>query len=125
MKKLKFSEPLPELILRGEKDRTWRINDEKGIKVDDLLSLCYNDGREFAKAKVTWIKEKTFGELTKEDKEGHEEFSSDKEMYETYSKYYRMEVTPKTRLKVIKFSLLVGKTKKRKSIENQPKLTIN
>jgi hypothetical protein len=125
MKKLKFSEPLPELILRGEKDITWRINDEKGIKVDDLLSLCHKDGKEFAKAKVTWIKEKTFGDLTEEDKEGHEEFSSDKEMYETYSKYYRMEVTPKTRLKVIKFSLLVGKTKKRKSIENQPKLTIN
>jgi len=49
MKQLKFSEPLSYLILSGKKDITWRINDNKNISVGDLISLCYNDGKEFAK----------------------------------------------------------------------------
>ena len=106
MKKLKFSEPLPELILRGEKNITWRVNDDKGIVVDDELSLCYNDEKEFAKAKVIAVKDTTFENMAEGDKKGHEEFSSDEEMYRTYSKYYKMKVTPKTRVKVIKFRLL-------------------
>lgn len=106
MKQLKFSEPLPQLILVGEKNTTYRINEEKGIIAGDELSLCYNDGEEFAKAKVLSTKETAFKDLTKEDKEGHERFSSDDEMYNTYSGYYNIKITPKTRLKVIKFKLL-------------------
>ena len=106
MKKLQFSEPLPQLILDGLKDITWRINDKKDITIDDVLSLCYNDGREFARAKVLWVKETRFGYFTGEDKEGHERFSSDEEMYATYSRYYNMEVTPETEVKVIKYRLI-------------------
>ncbi|MDP7457764.1 MAG: hypothetical protein QGH47_03490 [Candidatus Woesearchaeota archaeon] len=39
MKQLKFSEPLPKLILEGEKDTTWRINDKQSIEFGDALSL--------------------------------------------------------------------------------------
>lgn len=106
MKKLRFSEPLPKLILNGQKNITWRINDDKNIILGDKLSLCYKDGREFAKVKVILVKETTFGNLTEEDKKGHEKFSSDKEMYETYSKYYNITVGPKTMVKIIKFRLL-------------------
>lgn len=106
MKQLKFSEPLPRLVLGGQKDTTWRINDNKQITTDDQLSLCDNDGREFAKANVIWTKETTFKNLTEEDKQGHEKFSSDTEMYQTYSRYYNVKVEPKTRVKIIKFRLL-------------------
>jgi len=106
MKRLRFSEPLPELILSGQKNTTWRINDDKNISIDDELSLCSNDGREFTRVRVISVKEKTFETLTKEDKEGHEKYSSDEEMYQTYSKYYKMKVTPKTKVKIIKFKLL-------------------
>lgn len=106
MKQLKFAEPLPKLILAGKKDTTWRINDKKNITANDQLSLCYNDGREFAKAEVIWVKETTFQNLKNEDKEGHEKFPSDEEMYNTYSGYYNMKVEAKTRVKVIKFKLL-------------------
>lgn len=106
MKQLKFSEPLPELVLGGTKTSTWRINDEREIVDGDKLSLCYNDGREFAKAFATSVRETTFGELTDEDKTGHETFANDEEMYATYSRYYNMAVTPKTNLKIIKFKLL-------------------
>jgi hypothetical protein len=105
-KKLRFAEPLPNLVLTGKKDTTWRINDEKDISVEDILPLCYNSGEEFARAKVIWTKETTFGELTEEDYAGHEKFSSEVEMYETYSKYYNAGVTPNTRVKVIKFRLI-------------------
>lgn len=37
IKKLHFAEPLPDLILSGKKDTTWRINDEKNIEVGDTL----------------------------------------------------------------------------------------
>ncbi|MFW5853021.1 MAG: ASCH domain-containing protein [Patescibacteria group bacterium] len=106
MKQLKFTEPLPNLVLGGQKDTTWRINDDKEISTGDQLSLCCNDEREFTKAEVIWIKETTFENLTNEDKEGHEKFSSDEEMLQTYSGYYNIKIEPKTKVKVIKFKLL-------------------
>ena len=110
MKKLKFAYPLPELVLSKKKDTNWRIYDDKTLEINDELSLCYGDGenneKEFAKAKIIWIKETTFENLTNEDKDGHEKFNSEEEMYTTYSKYYKTEVKPETRLKVVKFILL-------------------
>ena len=106
MKQLKFADPLPQLILDGKKSTAWRIDDKKNIARGDRLSLCCNDGREFAKAVVIRTKETFFKDLTDDDKEGHEKFSSEEDMYQTYSRYYNMRVNPKTRLKIIKFRLL-------------------
>lgn len=106
LKQLKFAEPLPELVLAGSKTSTWRINDKRGIVAGDELSLCRSpDGTEFARAVVTSAEETTFGALTAEDKAGHEDFSSDEEMYATYSGYYKMAVGPETKLKIIRFKL--------------------
>jgi len=106
-KTLKFFWNLPDLILNWKKDVTRRINDDKNITINDNLSLCYKDKTEFAKAKVIWTKETTFQNLMDEDKKWHEEFSSDEEMYKTYSGYYKMEVLPETKLKVIKFIISI------------------
>jgi hypothetical protein len=106
MKPLKFSEPLPEKVLEGEKDTTWRIGDEKEISVNDELSLRTVEGEEFARARVLWVKNTIFGRLTEEDREGHESFDSREEMYRTYSDYYDTEVGPDTKVKVVKFRLL-------------------
>ena len=106
MKRLKFSDDLIKLLLNGQKDTTWRINDDKNISEGETLSLCRNDEIEFASAKVLWVKETTFGKLSVEDKEGHEKFSSDEELYKTYSRYYNIEVNPETILKVIKFKII-------------------
>jgi len=103
--KLNISEPLPDRILRGEKDTTWRVTDYH-VHVGDVLVLCHNDGREFGRAQVRWMKETIFGELTAEDKQGHEQFSSDEELYVTYSRYYKTQITPQTRVFVVKFKLL-------------------
>lgn len=105
MKHLKFSEPIPEMILDGRVTATWRVNDEKMIGLRDVLSMRYLDGREFAQAKVVSIKITTFGQLTPEDREGHEKFHSADEMYEVFSGYYHTKVGPDTRLKIIRFKL--------------------
>jgi len=105
MKILKFSEPLPELILNGKKDTTWRVTDYN-IKDGDQLSLCHNNGEEFAKAEVLRVKKTTFGELTEEDKKGHEKYKSDEEMYKTFSGYYNRPITSQTELFIIKFKLI-------------------
>ncbi len=105
-KKLKFTEPLPELILSGEKDTTWRVKDDKRIQEGDFISLCTIHGNEFAIAEVTSVKETDFGHITEEDMDGHEEFNSTEEMYQTYSKYYNIKVTPQTQVKIIKFRLI-------------------
>ncbi len=106
MKTLKFAEPLPELVLNGKKDTTWRIEDEKELEVDDELSLCDKNGKEFAEARIIWIKETTFQRLTFEDKECHEKFDSEEEMCITYSRYMNKEINSQTKVKVIKFQLI-------------------
>ncbi len=103
IKKLKFFEPLIKLILNGKKNTTWRINDDKNISKNDTLSLCDNNGKEFMETKVLETRETIFKDLTEKDKDGHEKFSSDEEMYKIYSNYYNMKVTPEIKLKVIKF----------------------
>lgn len=105
MKTLKFREPLPEMILRGDKTKTWRINDKRGISKGDELSLCYNNAVEFAKAKAVHVTEKTFAQLTEEDFIGHEHYNSSEEMYRTYSGYYGFKVQPQTNVKIIEFRL--------------------
>ena len=106
VKRLKFHGKLPKLILDGKKTSTWRINDEKQIAKGEILSLCYDNGKEFARAKVNYVNELPFEKLGESDKLGHEKFKSEKEMYATYSKYYNTKITPKTRVKIIRFSLI-------------------
>tara|TARA_Y100000034_G_C6829245_1_gene374179 strand:- start:807 stop:1127 length:321 start_codon:yes stop_codon:yes gene_type:complete len=105
MKSLKFANSLIQLILDGKKINTWRINDDKNLTENDILSLINIKREEFAKAIIISVKETTFEEVDQCDKEGHEKFSSDEEMYRTYSKYYNINVTPQTKLKIIGFKL--------------------
>ncbi|MBU2616007.1 MAG: ASCH domain-containing protein [Nanoarchaeota archaeon] len=106
MKTIKFAQPLIPLILSRQKSTTWRVNDEKNLSPSEIVNLLNDTREEFGKAEILNIKEKIFGNLDDEDKEGHEKFSSDKEMYETYSRYYGFQIVPETKLKIIKFKLL-------------------
>lgn len=107
MKTLKFSSPLPDLILSWEKTTTWRINDDKDFQSWDIISfLGQLDYREFAQAKIYSTKITTFWELVEEDWDWHEKFKTNQEMLATYSNYYNMDVTDSTQLKIIKFKLI-------------------
>ena len=106
MKTLKFRKSLADNILEGKKTSTWRLFDDKNLSKGDIVSfLIWETKDEFAKAKLIDVKETALGELTDKDWEGHEKFSSDEEMYQTYSKYYNRPVDEKSPVKIIKFDL--------------------
>lgn len=105
-KTLKFSEGLVPLILSGEKKTTWRLFDDKDLHAGDKLSLLGHDSlREFARAKVLSVTEKSFGQLDENDLGGHERFTGSTEMLETYRGYYGERVTAETMVKVIRFEV--------------------
>ena len=106
MKKLKFHPDLIPLVLNGSKTTTWRLFDDKYLQVADKLFLLNSKTEEkFAQAEIVEVVEKSFKNLTDDDWVGHEKFSSNQEMYKTYSRYYGCEVNENTILKIIKFKL--------------------
>jgi hypothetical protein len=106
-KTLKFSSEHLVAITSGKKTATWRIFDDKNIAPEDnLIFINKSTGQEFAQAKVISIKEVKLKDLTEEDQQGHEKFTSNQEMYETYSKYYRCSVNGHTTVKIIHFELM-------------------
>ncbi len=107
MKTLKFRKKLAEQILGGEKTSTMRLFDDKNLSEGDEISLIiWETGKQFAIAKIKRVIEKSFNELNKNDLEGHEKFNSEKEMYETYSRYYNKPIDKFTNVKIIQFKLI-------------------
>lgn len=108
---LKFVDNLVSLILSGEKTCTWRMFDEKDIRVgDDFSFINKTTGKQFVTARITAVKEKKFGEISEEDFVGHERFESTEKMYEAYRTYYGDRVTAETVVKIITFNLLGRKS---------------
>lgn len=104
MKTLKFAPELCEQILTGTKTSTWRLFDDKDLQTgDELAFLNKKNLEQFGTAKITNLYTKTLGTLEDSDWEGHERFSSEEELYNTYRKYYGDQVTPETELKIIHF----------------------
>ncbi len=106
-KQLKFASHLVPLVLSGKKVSTWRLWDEKALAENDVLDfLEFGKTTPFASGVITKTLEKPLGDLTEEDKKGHEQFRSDQEMYETYEKYYGRSVDKDTVVKIIWFKLI-------------------
>jgi len=106
MKTLKFKASLVPLVLSGEKDSTWRLFDDKDLRVWDELALINRDtGERFAEATIVSVREKKLGELQDADWEGHERYESEEKMYEAYRGYYGDRVTSDSVVKIIKFKL--------------------
>ena len=94
------------MILRGEKTCTWRLFDDKALKVGDTITFVNSEtGKSFGTATITSLSTRTFSTLAEEDRSGHEGFASKREMYEAYRSYYPDEnVGPGTQLKVLHFN---------------------
>ncbi len=107
MKTLKFKPHLIPKILSGEKTSTWRLFDDKGLGVgDDFLMLNKETGEEFAKGKITEVKEKKLGELEDSDFVGHEGYKDQEDMLNHYRGYYGDKVSLDTPIKMIDFKLI-------------------
>ena len=106
MKVLKFRDYLVPLVLSGVKDSTWRLFDDKDLSIGDEIELqVFVTNKTFAKATITKVIEKRFGDLNDSDKQGHERYNSDEEMYAEYAKYYNVPVNPGKLVKIIWFEL--------------------
>jgi hypothetical protein len=104
LKKLLFAAPFPKILFTGEKTKTFRVTGGERYNPGDRISLCLVDGMEFAQAKVISKTRKRFRELTDLDWRGHERFSSEEEIYKTYSNWEGFKVTPETFLEIICYS---------------------
>ena len=104
MKTIKFRPYLIDKILSGEKKSTWRLFDDKDLKKgDEVIFLNWETKEPFGTATITSVKTKTLGSLTDADWVGHEKFSSEKEMYATYRKYYGDKVDKNSEVKILTF----------------------
>jgi hypothetical protein len=107
MKSLKFSPELVPLVKNGSKTTTWRLFDDKNLEVGEVVELIARPELTiFSQAKITEVITKKMGELNNGDKLGHESFCSDKEMYKTYSGYYKQMVDKNSPVTIYKFKLL-------------------
>jgi hypothetical protein len=107
-KALKFSKNLIPLIEDGTKTATWRLWDDKDLKVGDKIDFLESGSlRYVVTCKVIKVLEKSLGSLTNEDKKGHEPFTSDEEMYQTFANYYSKDVNPSTIVKIVWFEKVI------------------
>lgn len=107
MKTLKFRKELSKLILENKKTTTWRLFDDKNLSVDDEVSFVVSEnGQEFAQVKIVETNEVQFCDLSEDDWDGHEKYSSDAEMYQIFKGYYNCNVDKNSPIKIIKFKIL-------------------
>jgi hypothetical protein len=107
MKSLKFMPHLVPKVLSGEKTSTWRLFDDKNLtEGDEFIMINKETGKEFAKAKITSVKERNLGELNEDDFEGHEKYKDQEDMLNHYRGYYGNEVFLGTVVKMVDFELI-------------------
>ena len=105
MKTLKFTPELCAQIIAGTKTSTWRLFDDKNLRVGDKLTFVNKETLEsFGTVEITHLYTKTLGTLEESDWIGHERFVSEDEMYATYRQYYGDSVSPDTEVKIIHFT---------------------
>ncbi len=106
IKTLKFTQDLAQQILAGEKTSTWRLFDDKDLQEDDeIVFLSKETNEKIGTAIVTSLHKKTLGSLAEADWIGHERFSSEEEMYQTFRKYYGDQIKPDTEVKILTFTI--------------------
>ncbi len=107
MKTIKFRPHLIDQILKGEKRSTFRLFDDKGLQVGDIVAFFnWETGEQFATAEITKAWEKPFGTLDDSDFEGHSPYNSVEEMVQKFKGYYGDKVTVNTVAKIIQFKLV-------------------
>lgn len=112
MKTLKLDHSLAEMVRRGEKTSTWRLYDDKDIRVNDHIELIDkvdpknpDTWSKIGEATVDLIIEKRISDVTQTDYAGHGNFRSGEQLLREFQVYYGSQVTPQTPIKMIHFSL--------------------
>lgn len=115
MKSLRFDHNSAQMILAGKKHSTWRVDDDKDLRVDDQISIVDKVSPNVARSwevigtgKINIVTEKRLGEINEKDYEVHEKYSSRQELIKTFRQYYGPQVNESTPVKIIEFSFTPG-----------------
>ncbi len=110
VKLLKVSHKIAKLIYSGQKNNTWRINDEKNVSVGDVVGIIdkVNPGdrtswRIIGMGRVNEVLQKRLLDIEPGDLGAGEDFASKDEMYKTFRQYYGGDVNEQTPVKIITF----------------------
>jgi hypothetical protein len=104
MKQLKFNSDLVALVLHGTKTCTWRLFDDKDLKVGDQVEFLDSATQEkFAEAEILSVVEKRISEISSADRKGHEPVGEGQELLDHYQKLYNRPVSPDELVKIIRF----------------------
>jgi hypothetical protein len=107
MKIVHFVPNLVQKILSGEKTSTWRLWDDKDLKMGDIVEFANSETRDvFANARLLKVIKKPFKDLTDEEKIGHEKYKNDNELFKTFERYYKKPVNKNTVFKIVYFELI-------------------
>ena len=94
-------------VLSGKKTSTWRLFDDKNLtEGDEFIMVNKETGEDFAKGKITKVREKKLGELGDNDFDGHEKYNDQEDMLNHYKGYYGDKVNLDTIVKMIDFKLI-------------------
>ncbi len=113
MKALKLDHELASLVRNGEKTSTWRIFDDKDLRVNDEIELVDKVNASdpetwevFSIARIDKVIEKRIGDIVESDFEGHGDVAKPVGLVDEFRQYYGPNVTLETPIKMIHFSLL-------------------
>jgi ribonuclease HI len=111
MKQLKFEHNFAEAIKSGKKIATFRVNDDKDLRIGDVVQLVdkvdSNHPTSWVIPGVLEIRDVVsvaLDELSKDQMSQAESFDSKDEMLQTFRRYYGEHVSMKTPILVLNFS---------------------
>lgn len=131
MKAIKLDHELAKLVLTGKKTSTWRLYDDKDLSVNDEVEIIDKvDPKDpgtwqvAAHAVIDTVIQKRLGDVAESDYGGHEQYASQEEMLQDFQHYYGPQVTLKTPVKMIHFTLLSKSVNKLTgNVKEKPRLT--
>jgi ribonuclease HI len=111
VKQLKFDHQFAEAIVAGKKSATFRVNDDKDLRVGDKVQLVDKVDGDHPKTwtipgvlTITSISSVALEDLTKEQLNQAEFFDSPDEMLQTFRRYYGEHISMMTQILVLSFT---------------------
>jgi len=111
MKALKLNHDFANLVLAGKLSSTWRINDDKDLRVNDKVTLLDKVSPldpaswvSIGQATITCILEKQIGQVLQQDLDENERLLPLDELLVKYRGYYGQQITAETPVKIIRFT---------------------
>ncbi len=110
MKKLKLDHDVAQQVQSGQRTSTWRLFDDKDLSVNDQVLLVDkvdaddpNTWTTIGTATIDRVVQRRLGDISEQDMEGQESFTSRQQMLATYQRYYGSDVSWQTPVKIISF----------------------